>query len=323
MAFTERDESSGKIPSWISEAPSWLRGLFLDDWSLKLLALVITLGLWWGVNGQRTSATVRIAGVQLSYRLPSQMEISNDPRREVQVTLTGSERLLQRINSRDLVAFVDLSDYQPGDRLVSLSRDRVSMGLPEGVHIDDIEPNTVPVRLEPRAESSVPVDVRFTGNVADGYEVRAVNLSPEKVRVRGPESRVKMLQNAPTESVQLSGRRDSFTIPQVAVDIPDQKVNVVDPVVGVAVIIGEKRIQKTFNGVIVTSPSGGDPNPSQCSVVLFGARSLLDQLQSSDFKIALVEGDEGKLIPRLILLSATNELVELRSITPSGFSISR
>jgi hypothetical protein len=49
----------------------------------------------------------------------------------------------------------------------------------------------------------------------------------------------------------------------------------------------------------------------------------MDQLQSSDFKIALIEGDEGKLIPRLILLSGANEGVELRSTTPSGFSISR
>jgi hypothetical protein len=132
-----------------------------------------------------------------------------------------------------------------------------------------------------------------------------------------------LLLNAPTESVQLSGRRDTFTIPQVAVDIPDQKVNVVDPVVSVAVIIGEKRIEKKFNGVIVTAPSGGNPTPSQCSAILYGPRSFMDQLQSSDFKIALVEGDEGKLIPRLILLSATNEGVELRSTMPSGFSISR
>ena len=69
-----------------------MRGLFLEDWGLKLLAWLITLGLWYGVTGQRRPATVRIPNVQLSYRVPPQMEISNDARREIEVTLTGAER---------------------------------------------------------------------------------------------------------------------------------------------------------------------------------------------------------------------------------------
>lgn len=33
-------------------AESWLRRLFIEDWSLKLLALAITLILWFAVSGQ-------------------------------------------------------------------------------------------------------------------------------------------------------------------------------------------------------------------------------------------------------------------------------
>src|SRR5258705_12720789 len=120
MPIIEKGELDGKLAAWFRLALVWLRGIFLEEWGLKLLALAITLGIWWGVSGQRNAVTVRIDGVQLSYRLPGQMEIGNEPRREVEVTLSGPERLLQRVNSHDLVAFVDLSDYKAGDRLVSL-----------------------------------------------------------------------------------------------------------------------------------------------------------------------------------------------------------
>src|SRR5947207_3648239 len=98
------------------------------------------------------------------------MEIGNEAKREVEVTLSGPQRLLQRVNAHDLVAFVDLSDFKAGERLVTLSLDRITMGLPQGVRIDEIEPGTVPIRLEPRSDTSVPVEAKVDGELADGYE---------------------------------------------------------------------------------------------------------------------------------------------------------
>src|SRR6266480_3822731 len=102
MAIIERQQNDGKLMTQARLVLLWLQGLFLEEWGLKLLALVITLGIWWGVSGQRNSVTVRIDGVQLSYRLPGQMEIGNEAKREVEVTLSGPQRLLQRVNAHDL-----------------------------------------------------------------------------------------------------------------------------------------------------------------------------------------------------------------------------
>ena len=65
----------------------WLRELLFEDWGLKLLAILITFGLWWAVTGQRTPAAVRLRHVQLFLVLRSDVEVSNDLREEVDVSL--------------------------------------------------------------------------------------------------------------------------------------------------------------------------------------------------------------------------------------------
>jgi len=49
----------------------------------------ITLGLWFAVTGQRAPATARLRRVALHFVLPNDMEISNEPREEVDVMLRG------------------------------------------------------------------------------------------------------------------------------------------------------------------------------------------------------------------------------------------
>ena len=49
----------------------WLRVIFIEDWGVKLLALVISLALWYGVTGQRKPTTIRVPRVPLNFRLPS------------------------------------------------------------------------------------------------------------------------------------------------------------------------------------------------------------------------------------------------------------
>ena len=44
------------------------RKIFLEDWPMKVVALVITLALWLGVTGLSTPTTQRLTGVPLSLR---------------------------------------------------------------------------------------------------------------------------------------------------------------------------------------------------------------------------------------------------------------
>jgi YbbR domain-containing protein len=246
------------------------------------------------------------------------MEISNEPRDLVDVSVTGRD--LGRIKRSDLVVYVDISQYAPGERVVQLTRDSVTMDLPDGVRVEEIEPNVVPLRLEPRVEGLLTVEPRLDGKLPDGYELYGVEVKPEKVRVRGAASHVNALQKAPTEVIWLGGRKESFIVQQAAIEISDQRVNVLDTVVNVSLQIGD---EKSFAGVPVHESSGAQARPETATVTLYGPRSIIEQLRTENMQIILDVSAEGAISPRLILPGEIEGRVQLRSTSPSGFSIIR
>jgi YbbR domain-containing protein len=221
-----------------SRAAKLARRLFLEDWSLKLLSLAIAIVLWLVVTGQNEPVTAHV-NVQLNFIRPQSLEISNDPPRTVDVMLTGSRNKLDDLTALDLVATVDISEQQPGERVLRLA-DKAVISLPQGVKVDGFQPSAIPIRLEPIVQRQIPVEVKIEGNPPVGYQVYGVHPSKGSVLVRGPESRVNALQKVLTETISLTGRKESFTAPNLAIDVPDAKIDLLDPVVSVQIDIGPR-----------------------------------------------------------------------------------
>lgn len=308
----------------------WLRELLFEDWSLKLLALIITLGLWWAVTGQRTPAAVRLRHVQLFLVLPGDVEISNDLREEVDVTLRGSQRVLSVLKTSDVVVNFDASELQPGTHLIRLTPQNVRLELPEGVNgesvqMERIEPASIKLQLERRIEREFVVNVPVTGALPAGYELIGVQSVPNRVRVRGPESHVNALPKVQTEPVALGGHTDTFAVRQVAVDISDPKVVPVETAVDVQVEIGEAREEKTLEGVSVQMADGdaATPQVARVAVTVRGPRSSLATLRAADVKILLDQTPDGQLKPRLQLPPDRAARVEIVSTNPAQFSLKK
>jgi YbbR domain-containing protein len=318
MPFQDVDEIA-ETTSPVRQPPSrvekLLRRIFLEDWSLKLLSLAIALVLWLVVTGQNQPVTAHV-NVQLNFIRPASLEISNDPPRTVDVMLTGSRNKLDDLTTLDLVATVDISDQRAGERVLRLA-DKAQISLPQGVKVDGFQPSAVPVRLEPIVERQVPIEPKLEGKAADGYEIYAARPSNGSVILRGPESHVLALQKVPTESIFIAGHKESFTATNVAIDVPDPKVDLVDPVVNVEVEIGERRVEKSFSGIAASGADGARAQPASASVTLLGPASMLESLKPEEVKI-VVDGTTG---PRIELPPALNGKVSLKSIQPSRFII--
>ncbi len=323
MPFQDIEETAvTETPRTPTVVERWLRKIFVEDWSLKLLALAITLVAWFAVTGQNKPVTIRTS-VQLNLIRPDNLEISNDPPKTVDVLLTGSRRDLEWISTPNLVATVDVSDQKPGERVVRLSTERVDMDLPEGVKIESFQPSTIPIRLEPRIEQAREVEIRIEGSPAEGYEIYAINPVQTSVRVRGPASRIDALKKATTETISVDGKTESFTARQVAIDILDHKIDVLDSMIDVAIEIGEKRAEKNFVGVPARSASGGGVQPPTASVTVSGPASTIAQLRPEDVKIVVDVATNGTRVARLDLPAPIKNQIKLLSIKPSQFSIIR
>src|SRR6478609_6741172 len=111
MPFQDIDDEAevSPIPRTPSAFERVLRKTFLEDWGLKLLALVITLALWLAVTGQNKPVTLRVPGVQMNFL--------------------------------------------------------------EGVTLQGFHPATIPIRLEPRVDAQLEVEVKFEGTLPEGYEL--------------------------------------------------------------------------------------------------------------------------------------------------------
>ena len=290
-----------------------LHRIFVEDWSLKLLSLAIAIVLWLLVTGQNQPVTAHVI-VQLNFIRPPALEISNDPPRTVDVMLTGSRNKLDDLTSLDLVATVDISNQSAGERVLRLA-DKAQITLPQGIKVDGYQPSAIPIRLEEIVDRQVPVEPKLEGKPDDGFEVYSVYPNKGSVAVRGPASRVNALQKVATESIWLAGHKESFTAPNVALDVADPKVDLLEPMVNVAVEIGERRVEKNFSGVAVTTQDGGAVQPATTSVTLLGVASFLDGLKPEDLKIVL----NGNLEPRLELPDVLNGKVILKSVHTSKF----
>jgi hypothetical protein len=301
----------------------WLRALFLEDWTLKALAMLITLGLWYAVTTQRAPATKRLHAVPLEFLLPDGVDIGNDPLDKVDVTLEGSQDKLAVLTARDLVAQVDVTGLLPGDRTPRLTDKNVSMDLPDGVRILGITPRSLTLHLEPVVMGEVPVEARFEGAPPAGFARGPAQVMPERIRVRGPQSHVAAVERAYTETISLAGRRETLVLPQVAVDIPDHKVVPLDASVSVRVEIGEEQSERRFTNVPVRGDGGGTVTPDSASVTLRGPRSVVETLRPDDLRLVIMQGEDGRPSARLTLPPGAQGRVELVNTSPSEFTINR
>ena len=312
MPFQDVDEVAPEIERRPNRVEKLLRRIFLEDWSLKLLSLAIAIVLWLVVTGQNEPVTAHV-NVQLNFIRPQLLEISNDPPRTVDVMLTGSRNKLDDLTALDLVATVDLSEQRAGERVLRLA-DKAQISLPQGVKVDGFQPSAIPIRLEPILERQITIEPKLEGKPADGYEVYAVRPSKGSVTVRGPESRVNALQRVLTESIWLSGHKETFTASSVGIDVADAKVDLLDPVVNVEIEIGEHRVEKSFSGVAVSAADGQNTQATTTSVTVLGPASLVATLKAEDLKIVLHSTANGTE-PQLRLPPALEGKVVLKSTT--------
>lgn len=286
-----------------------LRRVFLDDWLIKAIALVITFGLWLGVTGLRAPTTARMKNIALNLRVSNDIEITNSPVQEVDIVVTGDKRKIDQINQRDLVVSLDLAEVQAGDRTVQMTPENVNVELPTGIRLEEIQPSKIAVKLERVEEREINVKAQTEGGVADNFEIYNQTVLPQKVRVRAPESFIKSLDFVLTEKINLEDRQEDFTARQVPVTIVNPKATLLDTVVDVAFKVGEKRIERLF-----LVPVQNETRTEKATVILYGARSILEAVKAEYLQVELLKTDSGENSMRLILPAELEGKVEIRKL---------
>ncbi|HEX4999680.1 MAG TPA: hypothetical protein VFY29_15750 [Terriglobia bacterium] len=127
-----------------------LKRLFVDNWSLKLLALALSTALWLAVTGDEVIIDKGIDAPLEFIHAPAGAGIESRDGRTVAVYLRGPSTLMREISVRDVSVLVDAGSLRYGDNTVALTfRD---VRHPYGVEVVQILPDQIRVDLQRRVD---------------------------------------------------------------------------------------------------------------------------------------------------------------------------
>jgi YbbR domain-containing protein len=174
---------------------------------LKMVAVILGTMLWFTVSSDYfVERSMRVPLVYLN--TPLSLEIAPDAPDSVEVHLRG--RVSQLTGDQgDVIVYIDLTDAQAGSRLFHLRTDQVT--TPFGIEATQVFPSTVMLTLEATGTKSVTVEATVEGKPANGFDIGKITVEPSMVDVVGPESELKALRSAITETVMIEGAKETVT----------------------------------------------------------------------------------------------------------------
>jgi YbbR domain-containing protein len=180
----------------------FFRRYVLRDLNLKVLALLISIGLWWVVGRDPVVESIVNAPVEFRHAPPSLVMTADAPF-EVQVAVSGPERIIRTLKSSDVDAVLDLAGVNPGERTFDLGPRQVQ--VPRGVTVTRVVPSQIHIEFSPSATRTIEVRPRVIGSFVAGYGITGVAAEPATIAIEGPQGRVNAIESALTDPVDATG----------------------------------------------------------------------------------------------------------------------
>jgi len=161
-----------------------IRHLMLRNLSLRVLAILIAMGLWFFVNaGQRQAQRTLVVPVE--YRaLANGLILVNQHPGFVSLSISGPRTLLSLLDPDRLAVHLDLRGLTPGQAEIKITPDMFR--LPRQTTIDRIIPSQITLDVDQIMTRELPVRLSIKGQVASGLAVGSIDLKPSLVSVTGP-----------------------------------------------------------------------------------------------------------------------------------------
>jgi uncharacterized protein (TIGR00159 family) len=175
----------------------------------SLVSVAFITGIWFSfTRGFESTATLEIP-VDYMNRAPEK-EILQTSVDQVRITLGGSGTLIRSIRPGQVQVRLDLSRAVTGLNTFVINPEDVI--LPPGVMLKDISPHTVEVFLDTPMRKEFPVQVDWTGKLAENLVLSEAVVTPDKVTIIAGKQVLDDLSTIYTEKVNLNGIKSSGTM---------------------------------------------------------------------------------------------------------------
>lgn len=165
---------------------------FEKDLVLKILSILIGVLIWFIVLDQQNPLSERTLSIPLRTNKEVLADsnislVSSNIPATVDIVIKGRHQRLEKVLSNDFQAFLDFSTIE------GTNTSELILALPQytgsqDIIISDIKPKTVKIKLESIIRKELPINIRWTGTLQDGYEAVNVKLNPNTVILQELES---------------------------------------------------------------------------------------------------------------------------------------
>jgi YbbR domain-containing protein len=303
------------------------RQSLLENWTLKLTAILLAFVLWLMVRGDPNAE--RVLSVPLEVRVPRNMEITSERPATVDVTVRGAFS-----NMWFAPAFptyiIDMQDLGEGEHVVQLSPGNVRFPRASGLEAIAVRPVRLKLTLERSIAKEVPVQVVTQGEPEPESDIYEISVSPASVILSGPRSRIERMHEIRTEAIPVTGHRTSMR-EFANLDLRDDAVHSAPPgPVEVNIELGPHRALRRVTGVrVVPDDRNATVTPQYISLQVLVPVTMEKTLTAEDFTASVLVSQllptqlSATLKPEVRLKSGTNPAVLIKAINPATVLVRR
>ena len=161
------------------------------------LSIAIAVGLWvFVIENENPTIKMTYSNIPVEYLNEDALEedglvvADTEEAATVKVTLQGKRADLLDLDSDDLAAAVDVSEYTKGDHYV-----QVEVHAPDNVKVVGTKPSQIKITVESLVSSEKTVDVQFEGESPANKEPVFLGVEPEDITVTGASSAVSSVKS--------------------------------------------------------------------------------------------------------------------------------
>ncbi len=220
------------------------------NWPIKILSLVAAVLLF--LLNAVVGLEERYVNVPIELELPTNLVPNSSYSNNARVGIRGEPDDIWTISENDIEVFVDLR----GVTAEGVYRRPVEYRPTEAIRDVDpleinIEPEEVTISLEEKLGRNIPVVPQITGAPPEGYVLDDWVITPNSVLLEGPRSLVEPIEELRTEEIDVSNRRDDFSL-RLTLVTPDPLIHVPGGgIVDFSARIEERIVTRTIEDVPV------------------------------------------------------------------------
>ncbi len=294
--------------------------------SLKIISLILAISLELYFYSPDNSATADISATIELLDVPTTL-VSISPSLEssqlsAKVRIRGPRPLIEKAQKGIYSFTVNFPPNAPLAFNSKLNPD--DLGLPNGIDIIDIEPNTVTFEFEKIIHKKVPIEIAKTNSLPKGYYLDKEVVVPDTVIVSGPSSLVDSLKKIYTQEINLAEISAEKKL-ELGLNTPNKllklNINTVNVELNAMLFITQWKFEKVNIKLIAPNGYAGTVEPSKADVILIGPKSDLELLKSTKVELIADTRTVRKGKHEVGLRAELPEGVKILSVEPEKVTV--